>query len=64
MPYDTQDMSLTALVINGVTHGFTVNGQTFVFFGELFVPASYGKIELFGIDANQGFSERGAAGYT
>jgi hypothetical protein len=39
MPYDTQDMRLTALVINGVTHGFTVNGQALIFFGELLVPA-------------------------
>ena len=35
MPYDTQDMSLTAIVSNGVTHGFTVNCQAFVFFSEL-----------------------------
>jgi len=42
MPYDTQDMSLTTLVINGITQGFTVNGQAFVFFGELFVPCLSG----------------------
>ena len=63
MPYDTQDMRLTSLFINGVTHGFTINRQAFIFVGELFVPVLQRKIELFGIDANQGFSERGAAGY-
>jgi len=52
MPYDTQDMSLTTLFINGITQGFTVNCQTFIFFGELFVPALQRKIELFGIDTN------------
>jgi hypothetical protein len=63
MPYDTQDMRLTTLFINGVTDGFTVDSQTFVCFGELFVPTLQRKIKLFGIDANQGFSERGATGY-
>lgn len=54
MPNDTQDMSLTASVINGITHGFTVNCQAFVFFSELMVPTLQRKIKLFGIDANQG----------
>src|SRR5450759_1703495 len=63
MPYDTQDMSLTTLFINGVTHGFTVNSQAFVCFGELFVPALQRKIELFGIDTDQGFSESATTGH-
>ena len=63
MPDNTQDMRLTTFFINSVTHGFTVDGHAFVCFGELFVPALQRKIELFGIDANQGFSERGATGY-
>jgi hypothetical protein len=52
MPYDTQDMSLTTGFINGITQGFTVNCQTFVCFGELFVPALQRKIKLFGVDTN------------
>ena len=56
-------MRLTTVFIHGVTHGFTINCQAFVLFGELFVPALQRKIKLFGIDANQGFSESGTTGY-
>jgi hypothetical protein len=39
MSDDAENMRLMIILINGITHGFTINGQALVFFGELIVLA-------------------------
>jgi len=39
MPDDAHDVSLIALIVNGVTHGFSINGQRFIVLSIGLVPA-------------------------
>jgi hypothetical protein len=44
MTDDTENMSLMSLIVNGVAHGFAVDGKTFVFFSVSFVPTLQGSV--------------------
>jgi len=44
MTDDAENMGLMPLFIDGVAHGFAVDGQTFVFWGVGLVPALQGSI--------------------
>ncbi len=52
-----QNMGLIALIIDGVTHGLAVDGKTFVFLSEGFVPAVQGSVQFYGIDADQDIAD-------
>ena len=62
MTDDTENMGLMPLFIDGVAHGFAVDGQTFVFLGVGLVPALQGSIEMHGIDPDQDIPDDGLAG--
>ena len=57
------DMSLTARLINGVFHGFTVNRQAFVFLSMRFMPLLQSQIELLRFHADKQITEDGFTGY-
>jgi hypothetical protein len=52
MAYNAHNMSLTAFVINGATHGFAINSQSFIFFCKLLVPPLQCSIEFPRIDTD------------
>jgi len=56
-------MGLTTRLINGVFHGFTVNGKAFVVLSMHFMPLLQGPIELFRVHADKHISEDGFTGY-
>jgi len=39
MPEDAHDVSLIALIVDGVTHGIAINGQRFILLSIDLVPA-------------------------
>lgn len=49
----THDMGLVGLFVDGMAHGFPVNGQTLIDLAVLGVPGIERSIELLGGDANQ-----------
>ncbi len=57
MADDVHNMDLAAFFIDGVAHGLAIDGQAFIFFGELRIPALQGAIETIGIDTDQRLSE-------
>jgi len=59
MPDGTHDVSLKALVVDGVAHGFSINGQAFVLLTIGLVPA----LEMHGIHADQNITDDGHARY-
>jgi hypothetical protein len=50
MTDDAKNMSLMPLIVNGVTHGLAVDGETFVFFKVGFIPALQGSVKMDWID--------------
>ena len=46
------DMGLITLIVNGVTHGFSINGQRFVVLTIGLVPALQCTVEMQGVDAD------------
>lgn len=57
MPDNAHDVDLIALFIDGVAHGFAVNGQAFVLLAIALVPALQGAIEVVGIDADKNVAD-------
>ena len=57
MPDNAHDVDLIALFINGVAHGFAVNGQAFVLLAIALIPALQGVIEVLGIDADKNIAD-------
>jgi hypothetical protein len=57
MTDDTENMSLMPLIVNGVAHGFAVDGKTFVFFSVGFVPTLQGSVEMHRIDPDQDITD-------
>ena len=57
------DVSLIALIVNGVSHGFSINGQRFVVLTVGLVPALEGTVEMPGIHANEHITDAGEARY-
>ena len=63
MANGAHDMGLTARLINGVFHGFTVNRQAFVVLSMRFMPLLQGQIELLRVHADKHIPEDGFTGY-
>src|SRR5664280_1930739 len=63
MTNGAHDVGLTALLINRVFHGFTVNGQTFNVLSVCFMPLLQGQIELLRIHADKHITKDGFTGY-
>ena len=57
MTDDAENMGLMPLLIDGVAHGFAVDGKTFVFLSIGFIPTLQGSVELYWIDANQDITD-------
>ena len=57
------DMGLIALIVNGVTHGFSINGQRFVVLSIGLVPALYCTVKMHGVDADQDITDDRQARY-
>ena len=57
------DMGLIALIVNGVTHGFSINGQRFVVLTIGLVPALECTVEMHGVDADQYITDGGQTRY-
>ena len=57
MPDDAENMSLMALIIDGVAHGLAVDGKSFILLSVDFVPALQGSVEMHRIDADQDIAD-------
>ncbi len=57
------DMGLIALIVDGVTHGFPVNGQRFVVLTIGLVPSLQGTVKMHGVDADQDITDDRQARY-
>ena len=62
MTDDAQNVGLMALIVDGVTHGFAVNGQAFVLLRVALVPALEGSVQRDGIDPDQEIADNRFAG--
>jgi hypothetical protein len=62
MTNDAHNMSLITFIIDGVAHGLSVYGKTFVLFCVYFVPALQGAIQVRGIDADKNIPDDRQAG--
>jgi hypothetical protein len=63
MPDDAEDVGLALLGVDGIAHGFAIDGQALVKGGHLCVPTQQGAIEGIGVDACEDVSDARAAGY-
>ena len=61
MTDDTHDMGLMPLRIDGVAHGFTVYGETFILLPIDVIPPLQGAVKIYGIDADEDISKDGEA---
>ena len=57
------DVSLIALIVYSVAHGFSINGQRFVVLTIGLVPALQCTIEMHGVHADQYITDGGQARY-
>ena len=57
------DVSLIALIVDGVAHGFPVNGQRFVVLSIDLVPALQSTVKMHRVNADQYVSDDGQARY-
>ena len=55
------DMGLIALVVDGVTHGFPINGQRFVVLTIGLIPALQCTVKMHGVHADQYITDGGQA---
>ena len=53
------DMSLSGILIEGVAHGFSIDGQALINLGILGIPGTERSVELLGIGTDQGIAEHG-----
>lgn len=60
--YDTHDMNLPAAVVQGVAHGFSVDGQTVIDDGKLLIPLPESPIQLDWCYSNQDVTDGTFAG--
>ena len=63
MPNYAHDMGLIALIVDGVTHGFSINGQRFVVLTIGLVPALQCTVQMHGVHADQYITDGGQAWY-
>jgi len=61
MADNPKNMRLATLLIKGMTHGFTINRQTFIGMAKLSIPVAQSKIKLVRVNASQQVSNRGSA---
>ncbi len=61
MAHDTHDVGLTALSINGIAHGLSVDGKAFVGLTIDLIPALQSLVEVKGIDADETVANNGLA---
>jgi len=54
---DAHDMGLMPLLIDGVAHGLTVDGETFILLPIDFIPALQGAVQIDGIDADKDIAD-------
>jgi len=59
---DTHDMGLMTVLIDGVAHRLSVNGETFVLLSMTLVPALQGAVQMSGFDADEHIADDGLAG--
>ena len=57
------NVSLMALIVDGVAHGFSVNGQAFVLPAIGLVPVLQSAVQMYGIHADQNIPDNGQARY-
>ena len=57
------DMGLIALIVDGVTHGFSINGQRFVVLTIGLIPALQCTVEMYGVHADQYITDGRQARY-
>ena len=57
------DVSLIALIVDGVAHGFSIHGQRFVLLSIGLVPALQCTVEMHGVHADQYITDDGQARY-
>ena len=62
MAHDAHDMSLIALIVDGVAHGFTINGQTVVGLSIGVVPALQGLVQMHGLHTDQTIADNTQVG--
>ena len=63
MPDYAHDVSLISLIVDGVAHGFAVNGQRFVVLSIGLVPALQCTVEMHGVHADQYITDGRQARY-
>ena len=51
------DVNLMAVIVDGVAHGFSINGQAFVVLTIGLVPSLQGLVEMHGVHADQYFTD-------
>jgi len=59
----THDVSLTAVIIESIAHGFSVNGQSFVVLTIGLVPVLEGTVEMHGVHPDEHLTDDGQARY-
>ncbi len=57
MSDDAHNVSLLSLLVNRVTHGFTVNGEALILLPKHRIPFLEGGIELNRVDTNQNVTD-------
>lgn len=57
------DVSLIALIVDGVAHGFSINGQRFILLAISLVPALQCAVQMHGIHADENIADDGQARY-
>lgn len=62
MADDAHDVGRTALIIDGVTHGFAIDGKGGINLGIGFIPALQGLVELGGVDPGEDLADGRDAG--
>ena len=63
MAHYAHDMGLISLIVDGVTHGFSVNGQRLVVLSIGLIPALQGMVEMHGVHADQDITDDRQARY-
>jgi len=53
MPHNAHDMSLIALIVDGIAHGLAINSQTGIVLSIGVVPALQGPVQKHGVHADQ-----------
>ena len=62
MTYQAHDVDPMTLLIDGVSHGFAVQGETFVFLPMSFIPALKCAVQVQGMDADKDIADDKEAG--